>query len=112
MRHTNATVISGRGYTFWPEVETVDLSLMNDIPTVLQVISAIRPDFQPVQAIMAREFVKQNTTATVAGFARALAGVPLLHEPHLKFKKRLPGATGLIRTGDSIQYANVILISG
>lgn len=112
VRHTNALVIADRGFPFWPEVETVDLSLMNDIPTVLQVIAAIRPDFQPVQAVMAREFVKQNTPATVASFARALAGVPLLHEPHLKFKKRVPGTIGLIRTGDTIQYANVILISG
>jgi D-ribose pyranose/furanose isomerase RbsD len=30
----------------------------------------------------------------------------------VEFKKRVPGAIGLIRTGDTIQYANVILISG
>jgi D-ribose pyranose/furanose isomerase RbsD len=28
------------------------------------------------------------------------------------FKQRVPRAIGLIRTGDSIQYANVILESG
>jgi len=27
-------------------------------------------------------------------------------------KKRVPGAIGLIRTGDTIQYANMILVSG
>ena len=30
----------------------------------------------------------------------------------MEFKKRVPGAIGLIRTGDTIQYANMILISG
>ena len=33
-------------------------------------------------------------------------------EPHLTFKQRVPKAIGLIRTGDTIEYANVILESG
>jgi D-ribose pyranase len=45
-------------------------------------------------------------------FAKALQGVPTAHEPHMQFKKRVPGAIGLIRTGDTVQYANMILISG
>ncbi|HTZ21865.1 MAG TPA: RbsD/FucU domain-containing protein, partial [Opitutaceae bacterium] len=28
------------------------------------------------------------------------------------FKKRVPSAIGLIRTGDTTQYANLILVSG
>ena len=27
VRHTNALVIADRGFPFWPQVETVDLSL-------------------------------------------------------------------------------------
>jgi D-ribose pyranase len=38
--------------------------------------------------------------------------VPTTFEPHLEFKKRVPLAIGLIRTGDTTQYANTILISG
>jgi D-ribose pyranose/furanose isomerase RbsD len=30
----------------------------------------------------------------------------------VEFKKRVPDAIWLIRTGDTIQYANMILISG
>ena len=60
VRHTNALVIADRGFPFWPTIETVDLSLVDNIPTVLQVLAAI----------------------------------------------------GLIRTGDTVQYANMILISG
>jgi D-ribose pyranase len=40
-----------------------------------------------------------------------LHGIPLTHEPHVKFKLRVPGAIGLIRTGDTTQYANMILQS-
>lgn len=112
VRHTNAVVIADRGFPFWPFIETVDVSVMNDVPTVLQVLAAIKPDFKAAQAFMAQEFLDQNTAVTRASFADALAGIPLTHLPHVEFKRRVPGAIGLIRTGDTIQYANLILVSG
>ena len=112
VRHTNALVIADRGFPFWPQIETIDLSLSDDIPTVLQVLAALRSDFNAVQAYMAREVLRENTAATRTRFARALKGVPTTFEPHGQFKQRVPGAIGLVRTADTIQYANLILISG
>jgi D-ribose pyranase len=112
VRHTNALVIADRGFPFWPQIETVDISLMDDIPTVMQVLAALRHDFHAVQAYMAREFLRENTAATRALFARGLKGIPATYEPHVQFKKRVPGAIGLVRTGDTVQYANMILVSG
>ena len=112
VRHTNALVLADRGFPFWPQIETVDLSLVDNVPTVLQVLVALRGNFQIAQAFMAREFKAQNSAATRAAFAQTLAGVPTKFEPHVQFKRRVPGAIGLIRTGDTIQYANMILISG
>lgn len=112
VRHTNALVIADRGFPFWPEIETVDISLMNDVPTVLQVLNAVRAQFHPAAAFMAKEFLENNTPEVCHQFALALEGVPTQHEAHVEFKKRVPKAIGLIRTGDSIQYANTILISG
>ena len=40
-----------------------------------------------------------------------MAGAPIEFEPHVEFKKRVPHAIGLIRTGDTVQYANMILES-
>src|SRR6267142_1473459 len=112
VRHTNALVIADRGFPFWPRIETVDISLTDDIPTVLQVLAAIRPEFNALQAYMAQEFLDHNTSAVRDAFAKGLSGVPLAHEPHVQFKKRVPEAIGLIRTGDAIPYANLILVSG
>ena len=44
IRHTNSLVIADRGFPFWPQIETVDISLMNDVPSVLEVIAALRPE--------------------------------------------------------------------
>jgi D-ribose pyranase len=111
VRHTNTLVIADRGFQFWPMIETVDISLVDDVPTVQAVLRALRPNFQIGKAWMAQEFLKSNPARTQAAFAGALQGVELLHEPHIKFKKRVPHAIGLIRTGDTTPYANIILES-
>ena len=112
VRHTNLVVIADRGFPFWPLIETVDLSLVDGVPTVLQVLTAVRQNFVIDQAYMAEEFLKVNTATTRRAFATAFAGAKLTHEPHIDFKKRVPHAIGLIRTGDTVQYANMILVSG
>jgi len=111
VRHTNALVIADRGFPFWPPIETVDISLVDNLPTVLDVLRALRPNFVIGKAWMAQEFLGANDKKTQAAFAEALKGISLTHEPHVEFKKRVPHAIGLIRTGDTTQYANVILES-
>jgi D-ribose pyranase len=86
--------------------------LIDDIPRVLDVLQAIRKNFVIVQAFMAEEFHAANQPETRDAFAAALKGVPTLYEPHVIFKKRVPHAIGLIRTSDTVSYANLILESG
>lgn len=78
----------------------------------MQLIATVRANHNFTQACQAREFLKHNTPAVRQKFAAALKGVPTKFEPHAEFKKRMPHAIGLIRTDDTIQYANTILISG
>ncbi len=112
VRHTNALVIADRGFPFWPMIETVDVSVVDDVPTVLQLIKAVRANHNFTQAFMAKEFKASNFKTTQQQFAKALRRIPTKFEPHVEFKKRVPHAIGLIRTGDTVQYANTILISG
>jgi len=111
VRHTNTLVIADRGFPFWPGIETVDISLINDVPTVLQVLEAIRANFVIGKAWMAREFIKSNGAKTRSAFAGGLHGIAVQYEPHAQFKLRVPQAIGLIRTGDTVQYANIIVES-
>ncbi|MFN2303597.1 MAG: RbsD/FucU domain-containing protein [Anaerolineales bacterium] len=112
VRHNNMLVIADRGFTNFPQVETVDLSLVDDIPTVLQVFNAIKPNFDICQIYMASEFKLENTSETQTMFQKAYANIPITFEPSDQMKKRVPQAVGIIRTGDTIQYANILLISG
>jgi D-ribose pyranase len=111
VRHTNTLVIADRGFPFWPGLETVDISLVDGVPTVLQVLNALRPNFVIGTAWMAKEFLKNNDPKARAAFAEALRGIPVVHENHADFKNRVPAAIGLIRTADTVPYANLILQS-
>jgi D-ribose pyranase len=112
IRHTNTLVIADRGFPFWPQIETIDISLTDDIPRVLDVVQALRKNFVVAQFFMAEEFLQVNSAEVKAVFAGALEGVPVMYEPHVIFKKRVPNAIGLIRTADTTPYANLILESG
>jgi len=111
VRHTNTLVIADRGFPFWPAIETIDISLIDDVPRVLDVLAAIRQNFVIGRAFMADEFLVNNTSATQLQFKIALGDVPLSLEPHVQLKQRVPDAIGLIRTGDTTQYANLVLQS-
>jgi D-ribose pyranase len=111
VRHTNTLVIADRGFPFWPQVETIDIALTDDIPTVLDVVRAVLPNFQVGRAFMAEEFTSSNTEAIRSEFEKTLAPLAISFEPHAAFKKRVTGAIGLIRSADTTQYANIILES-
>src|SRR5208337_260489 len=81
VRHTNMLVIADRGFPFWPTIETVDISLVDDVPTVLQVLAAIRSNFVIGKAWMAKEFSQNNTPKIRGLFGAALKGIPLKYEP-------------------------------
>lgn len=111
VRHTNTLVIADRGFPFWPHIETVDISLIDDVPTVAQVVEALLPVFVVGQVFAAEEYGRHNSAEKMAALRNRFGKIPLHFEPHVEFKRRVPHAIGLIRTGDSTPYANLILES-
>lgn len=112
VRHTNMLVIADRGFPYWPDVETVDLALVDDIPRVLDVLRAVRENFSIGRFFMAEEFRRYNNQEIQTGFTDLIGDTPIDYEPHMILKRRVPNAVGIVRTGDSIPYANIILASG
>ena len=60
---------------------------------------------------MADEFLSSNPGELHAAFAKVVAPLALQFRPHADFKLQVPKAIGLIRTGDTTQYANMIIES-
>jgi D-ribose pyranase len=111
IRHTNTLVIADWAFPYWPEIETVDISLTMGIPTVLDVLDLLTPTFKIGRIWQAEEFLASNSPEKIDAFAKSFGTIPLTREPPIDFKKRVPKAIGLIRTGDSTPYGNIILES-
>jgi len=83
-------------------------------PTILQVLEVLKPNFKIGKIWQAEQFLTTNTPETVAKFDQSFGEIPnviverLLHND---FKKLVPGAIGLIRTGDPTAYGNIIIES-
>src|ERR1700744_2176685 len=86
LRHTQRLGIADRGFPFWPQIETVDITLVDDVPTVLQVLEALVPNFIIGKAWMATEFREHNSSELMQAFAHTLPSIEF--EPHVEFKLR------------------------
>ena len=113
-RHTNYLVICDRGFPYWPQVPTVDISLTDDCPTVRDVLKAMKGNLIIGNAWMAEQMKGANgdkAEAIEAEYLDYLGIDAISYEDHDAFKLRVPKAIGLIRTGDTTQYGNIILES-
>ena len=111
IRHTNTLVIADWAFPHWTEIEVVDISLTSGIPLVLDVLELLKLNFKIGEIWQAEEFSKSNPAKTIKKFETACGGIKVTREPHVDFKKRVPKAIGLIRTGDPTAYGNIILES-
>jgi D-ribose pyranase len=112
LRTSETVVIADRGFPFWPGLHTIDLSLIDDIPRVAEVLSVLRSEIGFRRAWMAKEFLPANTPSERVPLEGVLAGVELIFEPHIQLKRRVPDAVCLIRTADRLQYSNLVLEVG
>jgi D-ribose pyranase len=76
----------------------------------MQVFAALKENFEYGHVWVAEEF-KSNNSAEKLAELQAQVGATLNFESHVALKERVPGAIGLIRTGDTTQYANMIIKS-
>jgi len=114
VRHTNRVVIADWAFPFWPEIETVDISLTLDIPTIQDVLGLLAPNFKVGCILQAEEFLATNPQQVIDSYNASFAvfpGATVQRLPHVDFKKLVPDCIGLIRTGDTTAYGNVMLES-
>ena len=60
---------------------------------------------------MATEFREVSSAETLRAYEDLLEGISVTWEPHAAFKTRAPGAVGIIRTGDTTRFGNIVLES-
>jgi D-ribose pyranase len=109
VNHTQMLLIADRGFPIPPLPKVIDLSLIADVPTIPQVLTAILPDLPLDRLIVASE---QEIASPSRWREHHAGGRRVEAVPHLEFKGMARHAVGCIRTGDSTAYGNVLLVGG
>ena len=109
--HTEFLVIADPGLPIPQGVPIIDLSLVRGIPSFLDVLHAVQAELVVESYFIASE-IKEASSALYQEIRSALPGMPEAEMPHEEFKKMLPLAKAVIRTGETTSYANIALVAG
>jgi len=111
MGHGDYVVISDAGLPVPKNVEVVDVSVSENIPRFLDVLSSVLAELKVEKAIVAKE-MKVNNSQVFNKVKRLLPGVEIKEISHEEFKKEVSSARAVVRTGEFTPYSNIILVSG
>lgn len=111
MGHGDMLVIGDCGLPIPPGVRRIDLALTAGVPGFLQTLSVVQQELEVESVILAAEMKAvspelHKQTKTLLGEVRSEM------VSHEEFKKLTKQAVAVIRTGECIPYANIILKSG
>jgi D-ribose pyranase len=109
--HTDYLLISDRGFPVPEEPRRIDLALVDDKPTVLDVLAAIDAEWS-IDRILITDEMTVVSPHRVEELRQLLPTVTFETVSHLELKRLGHGAKATIRTADTCPYANCIIVSG
>ena len=109
--HTDYITICDRGFPVPEGPSRIDLALVDNMPTVLDVLRAVTAEWTLDRVIITQEMTEISPQHVAA--IRAIVGdVPLDVRSHLELKHLSRTARGTIRTGDTTPWGNILIVSG
>lgn len=113
MGHRDLLAITDAGFNIPKNVETVDLALLPNIPTIMQVIEAVLLE-TPIEKVYLAEEIKEQAPEILAAYEEHFKGIPIEFMPHTPDFDDLVGtAKGAIRSGQYGYHApNCVLRIG
>ncbi|AZR73751.1 D-ribose pyranase [Anoxybacter fermentans] len=111
MGHTDKLVICDCGLPIPKTANCIDLALTKGIPKFLEVLQVVLDDLVVEKAIIANE-MKEVSPDLYQKTLEILGDIPVEYCSHQEFKDMTHEAKGIVRSGEIIPYANIILVSG
>jgi len=111
MGHFDLLTVCDAGLPIPLNVERIDLSIEENFPRFLDVVSAIAKDLEVQRIVLAEEAIEKNP-AIIEGLQSIFRDIEVDYITHESFKLLTQKSRAVIRTGECSPYANVILESG
>jgi len=111
MGHKDSLTVADCGLPLPQEVERVDLSLTKGYPKFLEILKAVLKDLVVEKAILAQE-IKEKSPELEREIIELLPDIEIEYISHAEFKQETHNSRAVVRSGETIPYANIILISG
>ena len=109
--HTDYFTVCDRGFPVPIGPERIDLALVDGIPTILDVLRAVHAEWAIDRVVIAQEMTEISPDLAEQ-LRQLLPEVPFEIVTHLEFKQLASTARATVRTGDTVLYANIIVVSG
>ena len=109
--HTDTVVVADAGLPIPAGPQRIDLALKQGVPTFLDTLNVVLSEMQIEKVIIADEMI--HVSPDLYRQVKEIIGdVPVEFYTHVIFKEMTARAKAVIRTGDFIPYANIILVAG
>jgi D-ribose pyranase len=109
--HTDYFTVCDRGFPVPGGPERIDLALVDNIPTVLDVLAAVIAEWSLDRVLITHE-MDAISPDRVAEMRAIMGDVPFERVSHGQLKRLAQDARATVRTGDTVPYANIIVVSG
>jgi len=109
--HTDYFTICDRGFPVPLGPERIDLALVENLPTVLDVLRAVHAEWSIDRVVITREMTEVSP-GRIDELRALLGDLPFETVSHLELKRLAATARATVRTGDTVPYANIIVVSG
>ena len=109
--HTDYFTVCDRGFPVPDGPQRIDLALVDDLPTVLDVLRAVHAEFI-VDRIVVAEEMETFSPDRLAAMQALIGDIRIEPVSHLALKRLSADAKATVRTGDTCAYANIIIVSG
>lgn len=110
--HMDEMMVVDAGYPIPMGVDTLDLSLDEGKPTVLEVLEVIAKYHSVEKLVFANETKETSPTRFQAIIDVFQDDIEVETIPHSELKPHSKGIKAIVRTGDFTAYSNVLLVSG
>lgn len=111
MGHTDSIAIGDAGLPIPNSSKRIDLAVKRDLPSFLDVLETVLYELEVEEVTIASEMINDNPVL-YKKMTEMFSSVKINLVPHIEFKEMTKSCKAVVRTGECMPFANIILHSG